>query len=248
MRHLKLTIMYDGTDFGGWQVQPNARTVQVVLQEAIKSITQEARVNCIASGRTDSGVHALGQVVAFFTQSQLSCETLVKAINAKLPDDVAVLDCAEVSQSFCAIKDAVKKRYRYVIDDARVPNIFLRKYAWQPMRNIDADAMHRASQCLLGRHDFRCFETEWPNRHTSIRTITDILVQRQSDGSVAIEVEADGFLYNMVRAITGTLYRVGRGDWAEGKVKEVLEMMDRKEAGMTAPPQGLFMVKVTYKS
>jgi tRNA pseudouridine38-40 synthase len=246
MRHFKLTVMYDGTAFGGWQLQPNARTVQEVLEKAIRDITREHKVRCTASGRTDSGVHALGQAVAFFTASELSEATLVKAINAKLPEDVAVLDCTPVPQAFCAIKDAISKRYRYVIDDARVPNPFLRKYAWQPQRRLDEHAMHRAARCLLGRHDFRCFETEWPNRHSSVRTIVDILCRRREDGCVIIEVEADGFLYNMVRAITGTLYQVGRGFWTEDKVKVVLDGMDRKEAGMTAPPQGLFMVTVNY--
>lgn len=244
MRHLKLTIAYDGTDFGGWQLQPNARTVQEVLERAIVEVTQQ-HSRCTASGRTDSGVHAIAQAVAFFTNSSLPEAVLVKALNAKLPEDVAVHDCVAVPQAFCAIKDAIAKRYRYVIDDARVPDPFRRRYAWQPRRVLDASAMHRAAQVLRGRHDFRCFETEWPNRHSSVRTITDILVERR-EGVVMLEVEADGFLYNMVRAITGTLYQVGRGFWPEEKVHEVLEAMDRKQAGMTAPPQGLFMMRVTY--
>jgi tRNA pseudouridine38-40 synthase len=246
MRNLKLTVAYDGTDFGGWQTQPNARTVQATLEAAIQSITQEERIRCNASGRTDSGVHALGQVVNFFAETKLENPTLVKAINAKLPKDVAVLDCCEMHQSFCANKDAVSKRYRYVINDSRVPDVFSRRYAWQPRRKLDAEAMHRAAQYLLGRHDFRSFESDWPNRLSSVRTIKDIVVERH-DKTIVVEVEADGFLYNMVRSIAGTLYNVGRGYWPESKVREILENLDRREAGMTAPPQGLFLLYVKYE-
>lgn len=245
MRNLKLTVRYDGTDFQGWQTQPAYRTVQETLEKAIAAITQEPRIRANASGRTDAGVHAYGQVVNFYTATRLECGTLVKAINAKLPADVAVLDCVDVPQAFDANKDAVRKTYRYVINDTRVPDPFLRRYAWQPRRPLDADVMHRSCQCLLGRHDFRSFETDWPNRLTSVRTISDVRVERHGE-TVALEVEADGFLYNMVRSIVGTLYQVGRGYWPEDKVRQVLEAMDRREAGPTAPPQGLFLMRVTY--
>jgi tRNA pseudouridine38-40 synthase len=244
MRNLKFTLRYDGTDFCGWQTQPDQRTVQGTLEDAIFAITRErVRANC--AGRTDSGVHADGQVCNFFTATRLDTARLVKAVNSQLPDDVAVVACEEASQAFCANKDAVAKRYRYVINDTRVPNPFLRRYAYQPRRNVNHEVMHRAAQVLLGRHDFRCFETEWPNRLTSIRTIQDISVTRHGE-SVHIEVQADGFLYNMVRAIAGTLHQIGRGYWPEAKMKEVLDGMDRREAGPTAPAQGLFMLWVRY--
>ena len=245
MRNLKLTVRYDGTDFQGWQTQPNARTVQETLEAAVAAITRENRVRANASGRTDAGVHAYGQVVNVYTGTRLDNPTLVKAINAKLPEDMAVLDCEDVPQSFCANKDAVRKLYRYVINDTRVPDPFLRRYAWQPRRPLDAELMHRACQCLLGRHDFRSFETDWPNRMTSVRTITHVAAERHGE-TVRVEVEADGFLYNMVRSIVGTLYQVGRGYWPEEKVRQVLEIQDRREAGPTAPPQGLFLMRVTY--
>jgi tRNA pseudouridine38-40 synthase len=246
MRNLKFTIRYDGTDFQGWQTQPRFRTVQETFEQALQSITGEPRIRANAAGRTDSGVHALGQVANVYTGTTLPTDTLVKATNAKLPADVAVLSCAEVGQAFDANKDAIAKRYRYQIDDGRVPDPFHRRYAWQPRRALDVAAMHEAAQALRGRHDFRSFETDYPNRLTSIRTIADIVVLRHADGLVHVEVEADGFLYNMVRAIVGTLYQVGRGYWPAGRVAEVLHAMDRKEAGMTAPPQGLFMVHVRY--
>ena len=174
VRNLKLTIRYDGTDFFGWQTQPGRRTVQETLEKAIAAITQEPRVRVNASGRTDSGVHAVGQVANVYTASKLPAPTLLKAVNAKLPADVCVRELVEVPQSFCANKDAVRKMYRYVIQDGRLADPFLRKYAWFVRCALDADAMTRASRCLVGRHDFRCFETEWPNRLTSVRTITHL--------------------------------------------------------------------------
>jgi len=245
MRNLKLTIRYDGTEFFGWQTQPGRRTVQETIEKAVAEITQEERVRLNCSGRTDSGVHAVGQVANVYSATALSCEVLLKAINAKLPDDVSVREVCEMPQSFCANKDAVRKLYRYVIQDGRLHDPFMRRYSWFVRQNLDAEAMSRASRCLLGRHDFRCFETEWPNRLTSVRTITGLRVSRFGE-FLWIDVEADGFLYNMVRAIAGTLVQVGRGFWPEQQVEDVLKAMDRRLAGPTAPPEGLFLMRVTY--
>lgn len=245
VRNLKLTIRYDGTDFFGWQTQPGRRTVQETLEAAVAEITREDRIRVNASGRTDSGVHAVGQVANVYTASKLPCETLLKAINAKLPADVCVREVVEAPQSFCANKDAVRKTYRYVIQDGRIQDPFMRKYAWFVRQPLNAGAMGRASRCLIGRHDFRCFETEWPNRLTSVRTITHLSVNRFGE-FIWVDVEADGFLYNMVRAITGTLAQVGRGYWPESQVSDVLKAMDRRLAGPTAPPEGLFLMRVSY--
>jgi tRNA pseudouridine38-40 synthase len=245
MRNIKLTIRYDGTEFFGWQMQPGKRTVQETLEKAIVSITREERVRVNCSGRTDSGVHAVGQVANLYTSSRLGCDVLLKAINAKLTDDVCVRELIDVPQSFCANKDAVRKMYRYVIQDGRIQDPFMRKYAWFVRQPLDVDAMTRASRCLVGRHDFRCFETEWPNRLTSVRTITHLAVNRFGE-FIWIDVEADGFLYNMVRAIAGSLVQVGRGFWPETQIADVLKAMDRKLAGPTAPPEGLFLMRVTY--
>ena len=245
MRNLRFVVRYDGTEFFGWQTQPGFRTVQETLELAIASITQDERIMANGSGRTDSGVHALGQVVNFYTATKLACGTLMKAVNSKLPPDLCVRTCDEVPESFCAIKSAVRKTYRYVIYDGRMHDPFLRKYACHNRRMLDAEAMHRAGQALIGRHDFRCFETHWPNRVSSVRTITRLDVTRH-DEQIWIEVEADGFLYNMVRAISGTLMQVGRGYWPESQVAEILTGMDRRLAGPTAPPEGLFLLRVTY--
>jgi tRNA pseudouridine38-40 synthase len=244
MRNLRLLLRYDGTEFSGWQVQPGFRTVQEVLEQAIGAVTRE-RIRANASGRTDSGVHALGQVVNFYTGTRLGCDVLTKAINSHLPPDVCVRRCDEVPQAFCANKDALRKTYRYVIYDGRPHDPFLRRYAWHHRRPLDAAAMAIAARSLVGRHDFRSFETDWPSRLSSIRTVIRCDVVRVGE-TIRLEVEADGFLYNMVRAIAGTLVQVGRGAWPADRVAEVLAARDRRLAGPTAPPHGLFLVQVSY--
>ncbi len=245
MRNIRFVLSYDGTEFRGWQTQPGLRTVQETLEQAIAAVTGEERVRCNASGRTDAGVHATGQVVNFYTASDPSPEVLLKAVNAHLPADVVIRSADEVSQSFDANREALRKLYRYVIHDGPVPDVFLRRYAWHCKWRLDADAMRRASKPLLGRHDFHSFESDWPNRLSSIRTITHLTVNRVGD-FIWIDVEADGFLYNMVRAIAGTMINVGRGYWPESRVAEILNAEDRREAGPTAPPEGLFLMRVTY--
>jgi tRNA pseudouridine38-40 synthase len=244
MRNIKLLITYDGTDFSGWQRQPDRRTVQQVLEEAIGRLTGvEPPTN--ASGRTDAGVHALGQVVHFYTASNHPPGVFVKALNAMLPPDVRVLDASEVPQAFHSTLDAKSKRYRYVIDNAPIADPFRLRTSWHVYLPLNVDAMHRAAQALKGRHDFHSFETNWPNRTSSVRTIYDIEASRVGS-EVRVEVEADGFLYNMVRSIAGTLVQVGIGRWPEAKVREALLAEDRREAGPTAPPQGLFLLRVRY--
>jgi tRNA pseudouridine38-40 synthase len=244
MRNIKLTIAYDGTDFHGWQRQPGIRTVQQVLEDALHEVTGEV-VSTTASGRTDAGVHALGQVVHFLTASRHTTETFVRALNAHLPADVRVWTAIEKPQAFHATLDARSKRYRYVIDNGAYADPFQLRYSWHVRRRLDTAAMAHASAALLGRHDFHSFETDWPNRISSVRTIFDVAVNRAGD-RVTIEVEADGFLYNMVRAIAGTLARVGTGKRPESWVAEVLAAENRAEAGPTAPAKGLFLIKVRY--
>jgi tRNA pseudouridine38-40 synthase len=244
MRNIKLLLSYDGTDFFGWQRQPDRRTVQQVLEETIGRLTG-VESNTTASGRTDAGVHAVGQVVHFYTASRHAPEVFVKALNAMLPADVRVRGAWEVPQAFHATLDAKAKLYRYVIDNGRVADPFQTRFSYHVYPRLDAAAMHRAAQALEGRHDFHSFETNWPNRTSSVRTVTHIAVNRVAD-FVWVDVEADGFLYNMVRSITGTLIEVGKGKWPESKVSEALAAEDRREAGPTAPPQGLFLVRVRY--
>ena len=246
MRNVILTISYDGTDFNGWQTQPGYRTVQETLEKAIAELTGEARIRLNASGRTDAGVHAVGQVANFYTATHHPAEVIARAVNARLPADVIIRDAAEVPQAFDANHDALRKTYRYVIHDGPVPDIFLRRYYCPSRHPLDVEAMRRAAECLKGRHDFRCFETEWPNRMSSVRTITHLGLNRMGPW-IWLDVEADGFLYNMVRAIAGTLMNVGRGHWPESYVAEILEAGERKHAGPTAPASGLFLMRVTYE-
>jgi tRNA pseudouridine38-40 synthase len=248
LRWLKLTLAYDGGAYAGWQIQPDKPTVQGVLEVALQQITQEV-IRVSAAGRTDAGVHALGQVVGLATQTRLSNADLHRALNAVLPNDVAVLALEDAPERFHATHHAVAKRYRYQIHNGRTPSVFDRHYAWHYPQPLDAAAMHTAGQALVGRHDFSSFETAGSERADSIRTIHELNVTRASAEiieRVTIEVSGDGFLYNMVRTIVGTLVEVGDGarpvDWPAA----VLAARDRRAAGQTAPPHGLFLVSVTY--
>jgi tRNA pseudouridine38-40 synthase len=245
MRFLKLTVAYDGTDFSGWQWQPDRRTVQGELEAAFKKISGED-LRMVASGRTDAGVHALGQAVSLATQSQLSTEVLLRALNATVPRDLAVLEVQDVPSGFNAIDEAAAKRYRYLIHDGPLPDVFARRYAWHVRRRLDASAMQEAAQALRGSHDFKSYETSGSARVSTVRTVYDLSVSRRDD-RVTIEVEAGGFLYNMVRNIVGTLEQVGRGRQSISWPLEVLAARDRRVAGMTAPPHGLYLVRVTFR-
>ena len=249
MRTIKLTLAYDGAAYAGWQVQSKRNSIQGVVEAAIAKITGKP-TRLTASGRTDAGVHALGQVVAFRTNSRLAPEVLMRALNAELPRDIAVLDASEAPEGFHATLSAKRKRYRYLIYDGPVRDVFRRGTAWHCPRKLDAEAMHRAAQALRGTHDFSSFQTQGSPRKSPVRTIYEISVRRGFDGDphlVAIEIEADGFLYNMVRAIVGSLARVGLHARSEDWIGNVLAARDRRAAGPTAPPHGLFLVEVKYE-
>jgi tRNA pseudouridine38-40 synthase len=246
MRNIKLILSYDGADFCGWQTQLGVRTVQTTVEEAIRRLTGAEEVHANASGRTDSGVHAVGQVVNFFTESKLAPGVIMRGLNAQLPADVVVSTAEDVAPDFDANRSAVRKLYRYVINDGPIAQVFLRKYCLQTRYHLDSQAMQQAAECLRGQHDFRSFESNWPNRQTSVRTITHLAMNRFADW-IWLDVEADGFLYNMVRSIAGTLINVGRGFWPESEVRRILTAQDRGQAGPTAPPQGLFLMRVTYE-
>jgi tRNA pseudouridine38-40 synthase len=249
MRTLKLTLTYDGTDYVGWQHQANGLSVQEVMERAWKQITSE-QIRITAASRTDAGVHALGQVASLTTESKLSGEVLRRALNAMLPDDVVVLDVSETFEGFNAITHSRGKRYRYVIQDGPLLDPISRRYAWFIPHRLDDAAMREAMACLVGTHDFASFESTGSERVSTIRTMFDVSLER-SQGAVqetlVFEIAGDGFLYNMVRAIVGTIVRIGRGAYPPSWMREVLEARDRRRAGPTAPPQGLFLVKVDYE-
>jgi len=248
MRFFKLTLSYDGTAYAGWQIQANANTIQAELERALREVTGE-QIRVVASGRTDAGVHALAQVVSFSSGTRLPADVLARAIDANVPKDIGILDVREAPEGFHAIRDAVRKRYRYIIQDGPACDVFARAYAWYIPGRLDVEAMQRAAQTLLGTHDFSSFEASGSERATSVRTIAELVVERRPGDHldrIIVEIEADGFLYNMVRNIVGTLVEVGRGKQPVDWVVKVLAAKDRKLAGMTAPPHGLYLVRVEY--
>ena len=246
-RWLKLTVAYDGTAYAGWQIQPSHPTVQATLMEAWRAITGE-QVTLTASGRTDAGVHALGQVVGLRTASKLECARLVQALNAKLPEDVVVTSVESAPNGFHATHDALTKWYRYQIHNSRVRPLMDRRYRWHLPQTLDVRAMQAAADLMVGRHDFACFETTGSERSSTVRTLTRVGVGQggAAGEKIDFDVEGDGFLYNMVRGITGTLVEVGRGAREPQWVAEVLASRDRRNAGPNAPAHGLVLVEVRY--
>ena len=249
IRWLKLTVAYDGTAYSGWQFQPDKPTIQGAIEATWQSLTQET-LRVTAAGRTDAGVHALGQTVGLATETRLTNEDLHRGLNALLPDDIAVVTIEDARDNFHATYDAIGKRYRYHIHNSRSPSVFARHYAWHYPQPLDATAMHTAGQVLVGRHDFSSFETAGSERPDSIRTIHELIVCRSKDDPdrITIDVHGDGFLYNMVRTIVGTLVEVGTTKREVTWSAKVLAARDRRKAGQTAPPHGLFLVNVDYES
>jgi len=249
MRCFHLTVAYDGSDFFGWQWQPDRRTVQGVIEEAIERVTGE-KLRVVGSGRTDAGVHARGQAVSFQSSTRLAAEILLRALNANLPPDARVVGAVEAAADFCAMRASTGKRYRYVIDNGRIPDLFSRQRAWFVRDELDLDAMREAARLLVGRHDFKTYESSGSPRLGTCRTIRDFTVSRESPGLdqewIVVEVEADGFLYNMVRNLVGTLVEVGRGKQSASWPREILAARERRLAGPTAPPQGLYLLRVYF--
>lgn len=249
MRYLKLTLAYDGTNFSGWQWQPTQRTVQGQLEAAIREITGE-EIRITSSGRTDAGVHALGQVASWPTNSKHPTDVLLRGLNANTPRDMVIRSVEEAPEGFHAINDSVSKRYRYLLYDNPIRDVFARHYVWQLWHPLNVEAMHAGAQALLGEHDFKSYETTGSPRVSTVRTIHDISVERRMTDHgerIVLEVEANGFLYNMVRNIVGTLVEVGKGNRSSDWPGEVLTQTDRRAAGATAPPQGLYLVNVNFK-
>ena len=249
MRNVRLTIAYDGADFQGWQYQgPTKRTVQATLEAAVEEITGVFTRVC-ASSRTDAGVHALGQAVNFLTDTRLDNYALRRGLNAVLPDDLTVLEVVDAPWELHVTRDAVRKRYRYVIQDGRILDPIGRRHAWFVPHHLDVEAMQAATSQLIGEHDFKAFQSTGSSRQSSVRTIYDLTVTRRPTefkDHILIEVEADGFLYNMVRNIAGSMVVVGRKKQSPTWLTDVLATRDRRRAGMTAPAHGLFLLWVKF--
>ena len=250
MRRIKLEIAYDGTCYSGWQRQVDVPSIQGTLEKILLKITGES-IAVTGSGRTDAGVHALKQVAAFSTESKLTPEIFYRALNGHLPDDIRILSAEEVSMTFHPIRDAVSKRYRYLIDDQRPFCPITRNYCWIYRKVLDIPTMQEAAEYLRGTHDFACFQSAGSPRETTIRTISDVSVQRIPPSQllpslIQIEVEADGFLYNMMRSIVGTLVQFGAERLPPDRMKGIITSRDRSLAGATAPARGLYLVNVAY--
>ncbi len=248
-RKFAITIAYDGTKYGGWQIQINAITIQQQLTEALSKATKET-THVQGSGRTDSGVHALGQVAAFALQNwKHDSGKLALAINRYLPDDIVVRECREVVLAFDPIRDARSKRYRYTIRNAKVADVMNYRFHWWLPNLLDHTAMREAAKFLVGTHNFKGFETPGSPRITTTRTIyaLEVCTIQTIDGlDLWIDVEADGFLYNMVRNIVGTLRDVGADRYGPRWMLTALESRERKQTDLTAPARGLCLMQVNY--
>jgi len=248
MRTIKLTLQYDGTAYAGFQRQPNGVTVQERLEEALRRVTGDPALKIgAAAGRTDAGVHARGQVVHFSTESRVPTEKWPHALNQRLPGDIVAVGAEEVPEGFHARYWAVAKRYRYTIECAPFPSPLHRLYAYHWGRALDLSSVAEAAHLIQGRHDFAAFRSTGGAAKTSVRTVTHLDVV--PDGPfIHVDVEADGFLYNMVRIIAGTLLEVAAGRRDLADIRRALETGDRNCAGKTLPPHGLCLESVTYGS
>lgn len=242
MNNFKLTLSYDGTNYHGWQIQPNAVTIQELLQGALKKITNED-IKVTGSSRTDAGVHARKYVCSFMSDTSIAPERMLHAINSCLPDDVRVSKCEIVPDDFNARFSTKEKTYLYRINTAKVPDVFNIKYSWHVTYELDFDKMCAEAKKLLGTHDFTSFMAAGSDIVSTERTVTDIKLTREGD-FINMYITADGYLYNMVRIITGTLVYVGMGKIDD--IAKVINAKDRTKAGKTAPPQGLFLYDIEY--
>jgi tRNA pseudouridine38-40 synthase len=245
MRNIRLLVEYDGTAYCGWQRQKNGLSIQQLLEESICRITgEESRV--IGSGRTDAGVHALGQVAHFHTASRLDERNLRMGINSLLPADIAVREAREVDPSFHARYDVKSKVYIYRICNRPVRPALERHRAWFIWFPLDLEGIEGALDLFHGTHDFSSFCSTHTDIPDHIRTILDIGLKKDESGTIEISLEADGFLRYMVRSIVGTLVDIGRGRCSRDDAAGILAAKDRRRAGLTAPPQGLFLKEVRY--
>jgi len=246
-RNIKLILEYDGTNYHGWQSQAasGTATIQETLENAIKDLTKETTVTC-SSGRTDAGVHAFGHVAHFTTTKSMPPEAWAPALNRLLPHDIRILSSEEVPAEFHARFSASGKTYKYIILNRHAPSALYRNRAWHIDRKLNLSAIRRGAAFLVGKHDFSSFRGAGCGAKTPVRTITSVSIRKRAE-VVEILVEADAFLMYMARNIVGTLVEVGLGRFKAEEVKEILDSKDRKRAGRTAPPQGLYLVEVYYR-
>ncbi|MGN1266376.1 MAG: tRNA pseudouridine(38-40) synthase TruA [Dorea sp.] len=245
MKRVRIVVAYDGTNYCGWQIQPNGITIEEVLNKKISALTGED-IHIIGASRTDSGVHAMGNVAVFDTDSRIPGDRFAYALNQKLPDDIVIVKSEEVAADWHPrYQDEITKTYEYHIYNAKIPNPMKRYHSTFISFDLDVKKMREGAACLVGEHDFVSFCNIRTNVEDTVRTVYDIQVL-QNGPDITIRITGNGFLYNMVRIIAGTLIRVGRGFYTPEKVKEILEAKERTEAGVTAPPNGLVLVEIDY--
>ncbi len=245
MKHFKACVCYDGTRYRGWQKQGNtSNTIQAKIESALTRICGEP-VEVAGSGRTDAGVHAKGQVISFRTRADLQPEQLRSALREQLPQDIAVYDVALTSPRFHARLSATGKTYCYRIWNSELPCVFERNFAWQVGKPLDVDRMLSAVPFFLGTHDFAAFSTNRSKNKSSVRTVASLQIER-SGQELIIHITGDGFLYNMVRIIVGTLVEIGLHEKTPEQIPEIFASGQRMNAGMTAPAQGLCLMEVFY--
>lgn len=245
MKNIRLTIEYDGKDFNGWQKQPNKLNIQGEIERAIEEITGE-KVDLIASGRTDAGVHALAQMANFKTNSNLPVEKYPIALNTKLKKSIRIQKAEEVEEDFHSRYHCKQKTYRYVINNSEQGSSIYRNLEYFVPNKLNVEKMQEAVKYFEGEHDFKAFKASGTSSKSSVRTIYKTKVEKQGD-RIVIELTGNGFLYNMVRIIAGTLVEVGLGKIEPNEIPEIIEKGERARAGKTLPPQGLYLVKVEYQ-
>ena len=247
MNNFKLIIEYDGTGYSGWQRQSSTPTVQAEIEKALATLTRSA-VTVHGAGRTDAGVHALGQVAHFRCDTRLSPHQLLKGLNGLLPPDIAILECLRVPEDFHARFSAKSKTYRYRVLNRAVRSAVDRHACWFIHTPLDLPGMQAAAGGVIGRRDFKAFESTGSPRAHTVRHVTAAgWVQDPNSGLLIFQIEADGFLRCMVRNIVGTLVAVGQGKMEPARIAAILDSRDRRQAGPTAPARGLFLVEVRYE-
>lgn len=243
---VRLTVAYDGTHYCGWQVQPNGITIEEVLNRALSDLLGE-KITVIGASRTDSGVHALGNIAVFDTDSKIPAEKMSYGLNQRLPDDVVIQKSEQVADDFHPRYQETEKIYEYKIWNTTFPNPLNRLHSYFYYRPLDIVRMQQAASLLIGEHDFQSFCAANAQVLTTVRTIYSCEIRKEGD-LILIRVRGNGFLYNMVRIIAGTLIEVGSGMREPESISEILDLKDRKKAGPTAPPHGLTLVKIIYKN
>lgn len=244
MRNIKLTIEYDGKDFNGWQKQPNKLNIQGEIEKAIQNVTGE-QVNLIGSGRTDAGVNAFGQVANFKIDSEFPIEKMATAINSQLKKSIRVKKAEEVSSDFHSRYNCHSKTYNYVIDNSEQGSAIYRNLSYHVSKKLNIEKMQKAISYFIGEHDFSSFKSSGTSSKSSVRTIYNATVVKEND-KVTISLTGNGFLYNMVRIISGTLVEVGLNNIEPQEIPKIIEAKNRQMAGKTLPSQGLFLINVEY--